>query len=68
MDDPVQLALNRAAEEVTPEDIEHVIQYLRAHRAQHLSGVKVKKEKVEVKLEDLGLNIKPKITLAGRRF
>lgn len=44
MSDPVLEALNRAADETTPEDIERIIAYLRKSRAQYEGGAKPKKE------------------------
>lgn len=44
MNDPVLEALNRAAEEVTPADVDQVIAYLRKTRQNYESGVKPKKE------------------------
>ena len=67
-DDPVLDALNRAADEVTPDDINKCIAYLRKHRADWAAGVKTKKVKEEVSLAALGFDLKPKITLGGRRF
>ena len=62
MNDPVLEALNRAADEVEPEDIDKIIAYLRKTRAQFESGVKPKKEG-EVSAEEVlkALNIKPKL-------
>lgn len=41
--DPVLEALNRAAEEVTPQDIDHIIVYLRKARGAWEKGEKPKK-------------------------
>ncbi len=43
MSDPVLEALNRAAEEVTPSDLDHIIAHLRKHRKDYEGGVKPKK-------------------------
>ena len=48
MSDPVFEALNRAAEEVTPQDIDDIIAYLRRSRKDYESGVKPKKEEVNL--------------------
>ena len=48
MNDPVFEALNRAAEEVTPQDIDDIIAYLRRSRKDYESGVKPKKEEVNL--------------------
>jgi hypothetical protein len=48
MNDPVFEALNRAAEEVTPKDIDDIIAYLRRSRKDYESGVKPKKEEVNL--------------------
>jgi hypothetical protein len=48
MNDPVFEALNRAAEEVTPQDIDDIIAYLRKSRSNYESGVKPKKEEVNL--------------------
>jgi hypothetical protein len=48
MNDPVFEALNRAAEEVTPQDIDDIIAYLRKSRKDYESGVKPKKEEVDL--------------------
>ena len=60
--DPVLEALNRQAEEVTPEDIDHIIAYLRKQKGQWDKGEKVTKGKGP----DLGklLNI-PKVPFKG---
>ena len=44
MSDPVLEALNRAADEVTPEDIDTIIAYLRKARRDFDGGIKPKKE------------------------
>jgi len=44
MSDPVLEALNRAADEVTPEDIDTIIAYLRKSRRDFDAGLKPKKE------------------------
>jgi hypothetical protein len=46
--DPVFEALNRAAEEVSPQDIDDIIAYLRRSRKDYESGVKPKKEEVNL--------------------
>jgi len=46
--DPVFEALNRATEEVTPQDIDDIIAYLRRSRKDYESGVKPKKEEVNL--------------------
>jgi len=43
MSDPVFEALNRAAEEVTPSDLDYSIAHLRKHRKDYEAGVKPKK-------------------------
>ena len=48
MSDPVFEALNRAADEVTPQDIDDIIAYLRRSRKDYESGVKPKKEEVNL--------------------
>jgi hypothetical protein len=48
MNDPVFEALNRAAEEVSPQDIDDIIAYLRRSRKDYESGVKPKKEEVNL--------------------
>jgi hypothetical protein len=48
MSDPVFEALNRAAEEVSPQDIDDIIAYLRRSRKDYESGVKPKKEEVNL--------------------
>jgi len=48
MNDPVFEALNRAADEVTPQDIDDIITYLRKSRKDYESGVKAKKEEVNL--------------------
>jgi len=48
MNDPVFEALNRAAEEVSPQDIDDIITYLRRSRKDYESGVKPKKEEVNL--------------------
>jgi hypothetical protein len=66
MDDPVLEALNRAADEVTPVDIDNIIAYLRKQRANFEAGVKPKKETVNL-VE--ALKIEPKRSFSkGRRF
>jgi len=65
MSDPVLEALNRAAEERTPEDVERVIAYLRKTRQNHDAGIKTKKE------TDISLDLaplKPHFKLDDRRF
>jgi hypothetical protein len=44
MDDPVNEALNRAALEVTPVDIDNIIAFLRKSKASYEKGEKPKKE------------------------
>jgi hypothetical protein len=44
MNDPVLEALNRAADEVSPEDIDQIIAYLRKTRQNFELGIKPKKE------------------------
>jgi hypothetical protein len=48
MNDPVFEALNRAADEVSPQDIDDIIAYLRRSRKDYESGVKPKKEEVNL--------------------
>jgi len=48
MNDSVFEALNRAADEVTPQDIDDIIAYLRKSRKDYESGVKPKKEEVNL--------------------
>ena len=48
MSDPVFEALNRAADEVSPQDIDDIIAYLRRSRKDYESGVKPKKEEVNL--------------------
>lgn len=48
MSDPVFEALNRAADEVSPQDIDDIIAYLRKSRKDYESGVKPKKEEVNL--------------------
>jgi len=44
MQDPILEALNRSAEEVTPQDIDQIIAYLRKSKKDFESGAKPKKE------------------------
>ena len=44
MSDPVLEALNRAADEVSPQDLDTIIDYLRKARRDFDAGVKPKKE------------------------
>ncbi|HEX9613646.1 MAG TPA: hypothetical protein VGA05_08530 [Candidatus Bathyarchaeia archaeon] len=44
MNDPVLEALNRSAEEVTPQDIDQIIAYLRKSKKDFESGAKPKKK------------------------
>ncbi len=48
MNDPVFEALNRAADEVSPQDIDDIIAHLRRSRKDYESGVKPKKEEVNL--------------------
>jgi len=50
MADPVLEALNRAAEELSPADIDNVIAYLRRTKKSSDSGAKPKKEGADVDL------------------
>jgi hypothetical protein len=66
MNDPILEALNRAAEELTPQDIDTLIAYYRKTRSQYESGAKPKKEG-EVSKEELmaKLNLGGTATVAG---
>jgi hypothetical protein len=44
MQDPVLEALSRAAEEVTPDDLDNIIAYLRKSKKDYESGAKPKKD------------------------
>jgi phage terminase Nu1 subunit (DNA packaging protein) len=70
-DNPVREALNRAADEVTPEDIDEIIKYLRKHRAHIAAGGKAKKEKEDVDIAKLLPNVpelQPVRNVKARRF
>jgi hypothetical protein len=53
--DVVQESLNRAADEVTPEDRKDVIAELRRQRAKVLAGGKATKPKEDVDITKLGI-------------
>lgn len=61
MADPVFEALNRAALECTPEDIDIQIAYLRKAKLQLDSGVKPKKEGADIDLRAV-LKVTPKVS------
>jgi hypothetical protein len=63
MSDPILETLNRAAEELTPQDIDTIIAYMRKQRTNFESGVKPKKETVDL-VQALG--IKKNVERVGR--
>jgi hypothetical protein len=66
MSDPILETLNRSAEEITPEDIDVIIAYMRKQRANFEAGVKPKKaDDVDVVAS---LGIKKEIKNLDRRF
>ena len=67
MSDPVLEALNRAAEEVTPADLDRIIAHLRKHRKDYEAGVKPKKADDIDLVKALKIE-KPKIEGFVRRF
>jgi len=63
MNDPILETLNRAAEELTPSDIDSIIAYMRKQRANFEAGVKPKKETVDLVQ---ALQIKKNVERVGR--
>lgn len=65
MNDPVLEALNRAAEEVTPQDLDKIILYLRKSKKDYESGAKPKKEGEVDLIKALGIG--PKVPEGFKR-
>lgn len=53
MNDPVHEALNRAADECSPEDIDEIIKFIRNSKASYERGEKPKKEGAEENILDV---------------
>lgn len=68
MDDPILEALNRRAEEMTPEDIDRVIAYLRKGHQAHEKGEKGAKPDASNLLATLGLKAGPQTVGLKRRI
>ena len=66
--DPVLEALNRAAEEVTPDDIDRIIAYLRRSRGAYERGEKPKKSDAPELSKLLNLPSPVKFTGTMRRL
>jgi hypothetical protein len=66
MADPILEALNRAPQEITEDDLDKIIKYLRESRASFMAGVKPKKEGSDIDLV-AKLGIKPETGKMIRR-
>lgn len=72
MDDPMLEAMNKAADEMTPEDIKKVVAYLRGRHQAYLKGEKPTKADAGPDLMNalkaIGVELGPKVVGIRRRI